>query len=296
LWNEQSWIRSRPVRDEAFAGLAFSPELVPLAQHESIAQDPGLRERILAYRLLAHLQFTTVLELRHVNPACSLIAEGRAPVRLTEEQRLDALRIYCDEGGHALFVEILSAQVEAHFGIRRAVLGRPRFDSLVEEIVEEHKGALSEPLIRLLFASVSETLVTRILRDVPRDPLVAPVVAAVIGDHADDEARHGAYFRWYFDALWATLAPGEQERAASILPRLLWTFLGPDPALDRDVLRSLGLSDAEGWAIVGSIYPKEMVSEMVCRAAAPTISLFARAGVFSSQRAIDAFAEHHLNP
>lgn len=296
LWNEQSWIRSKPVRDEGLGGLPFSPELVPLAQHARVAGEPGVQARALAYRLLAHLQFTTLLELRHINPACALLVEGRAPVALSEEQRQDALRIYCDEAGHALFVEILSTQVEEHFGVRRGVLGRPRFDSLLEELIDEQRGALSEGLIRLLFASVSETLITQVLRDIPGDPRVGPAVRAVIGDHADDEARHSAFFRWYFDKLWTSLELPQQERAAAVLPRLLWTFLGPDPALDAGVLGSLGFGAEEARDIVGEIYPRAQVSEAVRRAAAPTLSLFERAGVFSSRRAQDAFAEHHLSP
>lgn len=56
---------------------------------------------VLAYRLLGHLQFTTLLELNHVNPICSILAPGQAPISLTTEQRNDTLRIYCDESGHA---------------------------------------------------------------------------------------------------------------------------------------------------------------------------------------------------
>lgn len=55
---------------------------------------------VLAYWLLGHLQFTTLLELNHVNPICSTLAEGQVPISLTREQRNDALRIYCDESGH----------------------------------------------------------------------------------------------------------------------------------------------------------------------------------------------------
>lgn len=36
-WDEVSWIRSKPVRQDSISGLPFSPELVPLASHQAIA-------------------------------------------------------------------------------------------------------------------------------------------------------------------------------------------------------------------------------------------------------------------
>ena len=106
-WDDQSWIRSQPTRTSSCDGYAFPLELVPLARHPRFSDDPPLRRRLLAYLLLTHLQFTTVLELEHVNAVCSLLARDRYALELSREQKNDALRIYCDEGGHALFVELL---------------------------------------------------------------------------------------------------------------------------------------------------------------------------------------------
>ena len=101
-WNDSSWIRTKPIRSaKEISGLPFSPDLVPLANHSAIYSDSHKWTKVLAYRLLAHLQFTTLLELSHVNPVCSLLAQGQAPISMNTEQKHDALKIYCDEGGHA---------------------------------------------------------------------------------------------------------------------------------------------------------------------------------------------------
>lgn len=99
-WDESSWIRNKPFRKDNLCDLPFSPDLVPLAAHQAISEDTNCWMTVLAYRLLGHLQFTTLLELNHVNPICSILAQGQAPISLTREQRNDALRIYCDESGH----------------------------------------------------------------------------------------------------------------------------------------------------------------------------------------------------
>src|SRR6185436_551746 len=98
-WESSSWIRNKPVRTGDFDGLPFASSLVPLAEHRLIRENEPARLRLLAYRLLAHLQFTTLLELRHINPVCASLVNGEGLWELTSEQRNDALRIYCDEGG-----------------------------------------------------------------------------------------------------------------------------------------------------------------------------------------------------
>ena len=175
-WNEKSWIRSKPMRQDSIFGLPFSPDLVPLANHSSIAQDDNLWMTVLAYRLLAHLQFTTLLELNHVNPICSALSLGSAPINLNIQQRNDALKIYCDEAGHALFVELFSNQVKNTFMLGDSVLGRPVFEKVIETIIAENQTKLSPDLIKLFFVTISETLVTKVLKQVPSDPKVASVV------------------------------------------------------------------------------------------------------------------------
>jgi hypothetical protein len=293
-WNERSWIRSKPIRKGEISGLPFSPDLVPLASHSAIYSDRQKWMTVLGYRLLSHLQFTTLLELNHVNPVCSVLAQGRAPVSLTTEQRNDALKIYCDEGGHALFVELFSAQVEDHFKLNRAVIGRPNFDRVIDKILAENATRLSPNLIKLFFVTISETLVTKVLKSVPHDPEVDAVVRAVIGDHADDEALHGAYFNQLFPLLWQSLATYEQEEMVQILPRLVWAFLEPDYQLEYSVLRRLGFNAKDAEGILQEVYVPQEVAESVRQAASPTLKMFASAGVFEVPFAEHVFADSQL--
>jgi hypothetical protein len=293
-WERKSWIRSKPVREEPFDGAPFPARLVPLASSPAIVAAPEALRSLLAYRLLAHLQFTTTLELRHVNWVCAHLAQGQGPVPLTLEQRNDALRIYCDEGGHALFVELLSSQVERHFSVQREVLGRPAFDFAFEELLARHRPDLPEALLRLFFVSVSETLVTKILREIPQDPSVATLVRKVIGDHAADEGVHSIFFHWYFPRLWSTLSATGRRTMAQILPELVWVFLGPDLAHERRILARLGFAGPAADALLEESYQGTQVSELVRGAAQPTLRMFEAAGVFTSAEARDAFQERNL--
>ena len=293
-WNESSWIRSKPFRHGKISGLPFSPDLVPLATHPAISEGSNCWMSVLAYRLLAHLQFTTLLELSHVNPICSALAQGQAPISLSTQQRNDALRIYCDEGGHALFVEHFSTQVEETFGLNRSVLGRPQFDWMLEKIVTEHQTRLSPNLIKFFFVTISETLVTKVLNNVPRDVQVSSVVRDVIGDHAADEALHSAYFRNLFPLLWNNLSPYEKEEIGQLMPQLVWAFLGPDHEVEYRVLRRLGFNTKDSEGILEEVYVPAQVAKGVRQAASPTLKMFEAAGVFSIPAVKQVFADYEL--
>ncbi|MEL6462964.1 MAG: diiron oxygenase [Cyanobacteria bacterium J06621_15] len=293
-WNEKSWIRSKPMRQDEIVGLPFSPNLVPLANHSAISQDNNLWMTVLAYRLLAHLQFTTLLELNHVNPVCSVLSLGSAPIDLNVQQRNDALKIYCDEGGHALFVELFSTQVIETFSLGDSVLGRPIFEKVIETIIAENQTILSPDLIKLFFVTISETLVTKVLKQVPSDPKVANVVRDVIGDHAADEALHGAYFQALFPLLWQNLSSLEKQEMIKILPRLVWAFLGPDYDVEYNVLKSLNFSDIEAKGILQEVFVPNEVAAGVKQAASPTLRMFEKAGVFEVSGAFQIFADYQL--
>jgi len=294
-WEQSSWIRSKPVRVAEMDGLPFPTDLVPLSQHPSIKVDAVLQNKILAYRLLAHLQFTTVLELEHVNWVCSALARGQGPVTLDADQRNDALRIYCDEGGHALFVELLSRKVEAAYDVDHTVLSRPEFDRTFDRLVSQYSDDVPTLLIRLFFVCVSETLVTKILRDIPRDRRVSPLVRSVIGDHAADEGVHSIYFHWYFSRLWSSLSPKDKEFIGRILPELVWTFLSPDRTCETNVLRKLGFSERDADRILRETYQAAYVEASVLQAAQPTLRMFQKAGVFDIPAVAANFTRNNLH-
>lgn len=278
-WDKRSWIRSKHLSEGTLDdGTPFPLSLVALARHPLVAQNPVRQEQVLAFRALAHLEFTTLLELEHINPVCGALAQGQSRVPLSLEERQDALRIYCDEGGHALIVEHLAQRLESHHGVDRRLLGRPGFDTALRELMLEH-AQVSPELMRTFFVAISETLITQLLGQVPKDVTVASAVRAVIRAHASDEAHHREFFRWYLPRLWQELTPPEQEQIGRVLPEMLWAFLGPDEQVDLRILRAVGFAPREAMQILEETYPPEEVLGSVLHAARPTLKLFAQAGV-----------------
>lgn len=293
-WDDRSWIRSKPLRIDSIEGYPFPPELVPLLNHPLLNEGMELKLKVMAYRLLEHLKFTTVLELEHVNLVCSDLGRGVSPVNMTLEQKNDALKIYCDEGGHALFVENLARAVETRYSVSGDVLGTPFFHSEMNRLLDAKKDEISPSILHQFFVAVSETLVTKILRDIPHDMRVSEMVRKVIGDHATDEAMHSVYFRWYFPQLWNAIGEKERIVVGKTLPELVWVFLGPDKEVDHRVLETLGFEFHVREQIISEIYPPDKVAASVRNAASPTIEMFRKCGLFEIPEIRDAFVSKSL--
>lgn len=293
-WDQQSWIRAKPFRRGGFDGLPFSPGLAPLASHSLFAHDDHKRQLVLAYRLLAHLTFTRTLEIDHINPICASLASNRVHFEVGEVQRGDALHIYCDEGGHALFVDQFAALITSAFSLDRRVAGTPQFINVLDRIIEQHRHALDPQIIRLFFCAVSETLVSRVLFGIPQDPAVAPIVRQVINDHAMDERIHGAYFHGIFATMWNCLSAAERDTMGHVLPELVWTFLGPDRGLESSILLSLGIHSHDVPDILDEVYPPGEVGRRVREDAKPTLRMFAAAGVMEKPSIADEFRKFQL--
>ncbi|AFY57187.1 P-aminobenzoate N-oxygenase AurF [Rivularia sp. PCC 7116] len=291
-WDNISWIRSRPIRQGEISGLPFSPDLMPLASHPAIASDSERWLQVLAYKLLGYLKFTTLLELNYVNPITAALAAGRAPFKVTAQQRSDALRVYCDEAGHALFTEELTTQVQKKFGLHQSMLGRPRMELVLEKILEENKTELSPHLIKLFFVAISETLISRYLNSLPHDEKVDPLVRQVVADHADDEVRHNIYYRNIFPILWDSLTCYEKEEVGKLLPKLVCAFLGPDKDFEYRVLRQIGFKQADAKGILEETYIPSEVAKSVKNAAAPTLKMFRDAGIFNIAAVEQVFADY----
>jgi hypothetical protein len=294
-WDESSWIRSKPVTQAPLdVGLPFPVSIVPLASHPEVASRPRNQVKLLAYRALAHLKFTTVLELEHVNVVCRALAQGESPIPLTAEQKHDALRIYCDEGGHALIVELLGRDLATIHDLDRSVLEQPQFDRTLKEIREEFGHVLPLMLLDTCFVSVSETLITKLLSEVPKDLSVTPAVRQVLRDHAADEGHHREYFRWFFQKLWRVLPEDARRLVGQLLPEFLFAFLGPDRRLDFNILKALGYPPRTAARILRETYDVTRVEEGVRQAAASTLKMFQQAGVLSDESILKHFVERRL--
>lgn len=279
------------VEEQVRMGQHFFPsQLMPHATHPLVRQRGPQTVRAVAARHLFHyLSFTANFETRVVNRATARIAHGETDVHLPTAARADALKIYTDEGYHALYSLDLVARLEV--AVRVPALPY-RFRPFLDRLDEVGRFALPDQpgLAQMLQVVVFETLVTSILDVVPADPTVLGVVRETVADHARDERRHHAYFAAFFRELWTNLDTSRQLAAGRCLPKLIRHSLEPDLAPAAASLAAAGLTGSEIDAVLGESYPVGRRAADAAVTARHSVRLFRDSGVLEVPGVAEAFA------
>jgi hypothetical protein len=294
-WHDTAGVRvaeRRMLEEDREAGLApFPPALVPYLRHEALADlDPADRRGLLARHLYQYLLYTVHLETKVVNRGVALIGHGELGFPVRPEVQIDALKIYCDEGYHALYSLDIVQQAELATGVPALPYDfTPRLDRLDRT---GHRFLPGHPeLARLLQVVAFETVVTSILSDIPRDPTVYRVVREVVADHARDEAYHHAFFVSFFRELWANLSPALRGAAARSIPHLVADCLRPDLAPLQAALQAAGIAAPLARDILADSYSPAAVTATIRAAGRHTLRLCESVGAFDLPGAQDALAE-----
>lgn len=297
-WYRTAGVRTgarRLLRAEMEQGKVFFPaRLVPHLAHEEVRSLPPGRLRELTIRhLYQFLLSATHLETRMVNRAAEMIATGGSGLDLCERIRLDAFKIYCDEGYHALYSLDLAEQVSAATGIPVPPCD---YGALVSRVTElGHRLLPGEPrLAALLQVVVFETLITAVLNEVPADSSVVGTVREVTRDHARDEGRHHRFFGAFLHELWAQLDTSLRAPAALAMPALMTGCLSWDVEPVRGSLRLAGLHEQAIERVVRDCYLDPETDDRKRRICQATVRLCASAGLLAVPGAEEEFAAHGL--
>ncbi|MGC5329153.1 diiron oxygenase [Micromonospora sp. DT62] len=296
-WDERASVRVKPwprTEQAPDDSVYFPPEHVPVLDHPLVAaKGPQVAQELLVRRLHEYLHFTVELEQLAVIPVASSISRGRSGLVLPAEMRADAYKIVTDEAWHAQFSYTLQEEIAARTGVPPDDRATPAFVERLDRV-----RSRLDPGLRgaeaLMFAVVSETLISAILSIIPNDRRVAPVVRQIVRDHAEDEGRHHSYFRDVLTVFWRSLSASEHVRIGRLLPEIIHAFLAPDHRATVDALLAVGLSPTEVEQVVVESYPTAAVAEDVGRAAATTVRYLAELDAFAHVEIADAFAASGL--
>jgi hypothetical protein len=225
-------------------------------------------------------------------PVAVSIARGSSGLALPLGMRADAYKIATDEAWHAQFSYDLREQIVAATSVA-AVDSRPQFIDRLDTIKQRLEADL-RPVTDLMFAVVSETLISQILSGLPHDPRLAAAVREVVADHAADEGRHHVYFRDLLPFLWSAMDSRDRSAIGPRLPEMLFAFLEPDYRATAVALTVEGFAEAEVEQILHESYPREHVVAGVRDAASATLRYLAEVGALEDPATADAFAAAQL--
>jgi len=296
-WDAKAWIRAKPHRTAPFdpSLLFFTPDTVPLLAAPGARWLPeAVRHELCVHHLQWYLAMTVPLELGPVNEACLVVRDSPHAAAFPREMRRDALRLYADEGGHAEMMSEMGEAVERATGVA-APAGPPQFVRRMRELT-----AAADPthrdLVRFLGGVVSETLISITLTRVPVDDRVQLAIRQLLADHADDERRHGAFFRDALSRLWPMVDPDARRVAGALVPEMLLAFLQPD----RDALTATAAlytdEFADPMAAAGDAIHAVTRSPRFAASAAPTLRALREASVFDDPVVLAAFRDSGFLP
>lgn len=292
-WDSRASVRVKPRREMAPQNsmpMFFPPELVPALTSTHVrTRGTETAHRILVHSLHHYLHFTTVLEQTAVLPVTARISLGESGVALPAEMVADAFKITTDEAWHAQFSHEFSGAVARVTGITADAVVQPQFVTRLEFIRQSFEADLRN-LVDLMFAVVSETLVSALLSEIPNDKRLPGPVRALIADHAADEGRHHAYFHSFLPFLWTQLTAHERRAIGPRIPELIHAFLDPDLDAVRAALRASGFSDTEVADIFEETYAPGSPIFDVWPAARGTVRGFRSVGALDDPATFDAFA------
>ena len=292
-WDTQSSVRryTRIVfKDEEEMGkVYFPPKLVPVVQHPLIVKlGPSVGREILIQHLYNYLEFTSCFEVEVVNWGVKRIFLRKTGFDLPEEMLFDAYKIYCDEGYHTLFCADLKSQIQAVTGIAPNRLDFQAFLLKLEKVQEAAPEYL-KPTTRLFIVILFETLISLILQQIPKDEGVISAVRRSVSDHADDEARHHAYFSNVLDVIWPQITKEQQAIIGPLLPHFIIRSLEPHYETIKQRLAKFDLTRDEIEQIVEESYPRSEVIAGLRKTARVTLSILARNRIYEDPRTLEAF-------
>jgi hypothetical protein len=295
-WDALASVRRKPRREFEAEGtrLFFPPELYPVVLHPIVAvRGEGVVAGLLLQRLYDYLDFTTELENLAVIPIATKIGRGRSGLPLPEQMRADAHKIVTDEAWHAQFSDDFVRQIVTVTGCPRLGTEVPaapvfvaRLDALRQRLSPGLRGVEA-----LLFAIVSETLISGILSDIPRDDRLPSSVRELVRDHAEDEGRHHVYFRSVLQHLWPALTPSERSDVGPLVPGAIHAFLEPDYDRVAYHLGGVGLSSDEIDQVISESWPTHEVRQSISRDASQLTRYFTELGALDDARTRDSFEE-----
>ncbi len=292
-WDERASVRRTPRRVLTSAGaeaVFFPPELYPVVDHPLVSElGPDIRRQLLIQRLYDYLDFTTELEALAVIPVAIKISRNRAGLLIPDQARADAFKIVTDEAWHAQFSHDFIRQVERQTGTRHLNAGGlaafvDHLDRIHEALPWQLRG-----IEELLFAVVSETLISSILSDLPQDTRLPDSVRELVRDHAEDEGRHHVYFRSILRHLWPALSASEQAAVGPFLPEIIYAFLEPDYTRAARNLLAAGVRKSQVDQVVRESWPRSRVNSEVAAAASTAVRYFAEVGALDAPCTREAF-------
>jgi hypothetical protein len=230
------------------------PSYSNILNHHELQEISYLSKKfIMGTQLLEFVIKTTRFEIEYVNKVASKLALGDLNFNIPQVMKLDALKIYTDEGYHAYFSQKIADQIIEYYGVKDDLIPfTNNFFNNLDYIL--HRGSTSDKDLALLACViVSESMIVSDIASEMKDVVYEPI-RLMFKNHMIDEAFHGKYFLTLFNMIWQQLSDAERIIFADYICEFITIFGKPRTDIYKYSLKVLGFDDNKINSIINEMY------------------------------------------
>ena len=271
------------------------PTYSAILQHEQLKSLSDLNKKfIMGTQLLEFVEKTTKFEVDYVNKVANNFALNKYKFDLPEILKLDALKIYTDEGFHAHVSQKMSDQIKSYYNIKDDL--NPYLKSFFEKV--DNIGSKFEKKYKYL-ANISAVIVSEamIVQDMSSEmkKVVHEPIRDMLRDHMIDEIFHANYFSTLFKIIWPQMKDLEKEIMGHNLCESMIIFGAPRVDIYYYSFSKLGFDRNEISKFIKDTYDTKIWKiDKVKKRMTQTLNLLKSCGVFEIPSVKEEFSNKNL--
>ena len=272
------------------------PSYSPILDHNDLKSLSDDQKRfVMGTQLLEFVEKTTIFEIEQVNNVANNLALGKYDFDIPNLLKVDAFKIYTDEGFHALFSKKMSDDIKKYYKIEDDIT-----PYLKNFFLQLKKIGSKFDQKYLYLSNLSSTIVSEsmIVHDISNEmkSIVYEPIREMFRDHMIDEAYHANYFGTLFKVIWSQLSKKEKEIMSSNLCDSILLLSKPRVDIFYYSLSKLGFKENQISKIISDVYDnnKEIKQNILKRKSSPVLKLLENTGVFNFTFANEKFKANGL--
>ena len=249
---------------------------------------------VMGTQLLEFVEKTTIFEVEHVNNVANSLALGKYDFEIPNILKVDAFKIYTDEGFHALFSKKMSDDIKKYYKIEDDITPYLKnFFSKLNNIGSKF-GKKYSYLSNLSSTIVSESMIVQDISNEMRGIVHEPIIE-MFKDHMIDEAYHANYFGTLLKVIWPQLSDKQKEIMSSNLCESILLMSKPRVDIYYYTLSKLGFAKKRISEIINDVYDnKETKKNTLKKKSSQVLKLLKNSGVFNFSFAKEKFKNSEL--
>ncbi|RPG53597.1 MAG: hypothetical protein CBE48_001120 [Flavobacteriales bacterium TMED288] len=271
------------------------PSYSAILKHDGLKSLSDDQKRfVMGTQLLEFVEKTTIFEVEHVNNVANSLALGKYNFEIPNILKVDAFKIYTDEGFHALFSKKMADDIKKYYKIEDDITPYLKNFFLELNNIGSEFGKKYSYLSNLSSTIVSESMIVQDISNEMKGIVYEPI-REMFKDHMIDEAYHANYFGTLLKVIWPQFSEKEKEIMSFNLCESILLLSKPRVDIYHYSLSKLGFDKKRISEIISDVYDnKETKENILKKKSSQVLKLLENSGVFNFTFAKEKFKASEL--